>query len=330
MKNLYYSILTMLHKMYCKTITKENLHITPKDIGIDAQTTSNIIYKLLMNNNPCMICRFGSTELSTIAVYKEALSENHDPIKYIKGDIPAWWLTKHQAEHIQTYSGFFPATEEYVTKFTQLMLNDTKYIDILGSWFSYEKFLNNELKDTIKVPLMYLEPFWAEEPWTKALEDKNVLVVHPFAKQIKIQYENNRNYLFRNKNILPEFKLEVISAVQSLGGSCNFNNWFDALKWMEDEIDKINFDVCLIGCGAYGLPLAAHVKRQGKKAIHLAGSLQLLFGIIGNRWANPNYGVKEWGIPAGTYSNLINKYWIKPGLEYKPINADKIEGACYW
>lgn len=33
----------------------------------------------------------------------------------------------------------------------------------------------------------------------------------------------------------------------------------------------------------YGFPLAAHVKHKGKQAIHLGGTLQLLFGIKGNR-----------------------------------------------
>lgn len=48
---------------------------------------------------------------------------------------------------------------------------------------------------------------------------------------------------------------------------------------MKDEIDKQDYDIALIGCGAYGFPLAAHIKRSGKKAIHLGGALQLLFGI---------------------------------------------------
>lgn len=48
---------------------------------------------------------------------------------------------------------------------------------------------------------------------------------------------------------------------------------------MKDEIDKRDYDIALIGCGAYGFPLAAHIKRSGKKAVHLGGALQLLFGI---------------------------------------------------
>ena len=58
---------------------------------------------------------------------------------------------------------------------------------------------------------------------------------------------------------------------------------------MKAQIDKEDFDICLIGAGAYGFPLAAYVKRKGKKAVHLGGALQLLFGIKGSRWEDPNH-----------------------------------------
>ena len=41
-----------------------------------------------------------------------------------------------------------------------------------------------------------------------------------------------------------------------------FKDWFEALQYMKDEIDKCDYDIALIGCGAYGMCLAAHVKRQ--------------------------------------------------------------------
>lgn len=99
---------------------------------------------------------------------------------------------------------------------------------------------------------------------------------------------------------------------------------------MEDEIDKEDYDICLLGCGAYGFPLAAHVKRQGKQAVHLGGALQLLFGIKGKRWEDPNYGVKEWNIPYGSYTALMNKYWIRPDNITSPPNIQQVEGGCYW
>ena len=168
-------------------------------------------------------------------------------------------------------------------------------------------------------------------PWTKALNGKKVLVVHPFDTTIKAQYKR-KGLLFYNPDILPDFAtLDVIKAVQSLGeGDSRFSDWFEALRWMENEIDKRDYDVCLIGCGAYGLPLAAHVKRRGKQAIHLGGALQLLFGIKGKRWEDPMYGVKEWRIPQGSYSSLINEYWVRPDSTDTPKSSIAVEGGCYW
>lgn len=70
--------------------------------------------------------------------------------------------------------------------------------------------------------------------------------------------------------------------------------------------------------------MAAHVKRQGKKAVHLGGSLQLLFGIKGKRWEDPNYNKNY------NYSELMNEYWIRPDERFKPQNAAQVEGGCYW
>ena len=130
---------------------------------------------------------------------------------------------------------------------------------------------------------------------------------------------------------MPSFQLKTIKAVQSLADEqTDFNDWFEALDFMKAEIDKVDYDICLIGCGAYGFPLAAHVKRMGKKGFHYGGALQLLFGIRGKRWEDPSYGVKEWGIPYGFYSNLMNEHWIRPGTAAMPKNAKVVEGACYW
>lgn len=329
--NLYYKLLEKTRNQYLKMSGNDDLHIRPENIKVSTQETSDIIYNLLSGEKPCMICRFGSTELSTVIGFLEIAKTTHNPLQYIKGKIPAWWNRQFLCNQIQTFSGFFPNKVDSVQRFVNLVCEDIKQIDVLGSWIKSEEYISQMLSHTQRVFLRDLEPFWVEHPWTRALEGKKVLVVHPFANQIFYQYKEHREKLFKNREILPSFNLEVIPAVQSLGGENNgFNDWFEALQWMKDEIDKHDYDICLIGCGAYGMSLAAHVKRTGKKAIHLAGALQLLFGIIGNRWADPNYGVKEWGIPVGSYSNLINEYWVRPGEQGRPKNAEKVEGACYW
>ena len=89
---------------------------------------------------------------------------------------------------------------------------------------------------------------------------------------------------------------------------------------MKQEIDCCDYEIALIGCGAYGMDLAAHVKRRGKIAIHLAGWTQMLFGIYGNRWLEDQ--------PA--YRRLINEYWVRPLESEKAAGAEKVENGCYW
>ena len=181
-----------------------------------------------------------------------------------------------------------------------------------------ERFFKTELKSSVKVNLPGLEPFWAAQPWSRALKDKKVVVVHPFAESILKQYKK-RKLLFENDDILPDFDLRVVQAVQSINGqNTDYNNWFEALDYMETEIFKKDFDICLLGCGAYGFVLAANIKKKGRKAVHLGGSLQLLFGIKGKRWDD------------GDHSRFYNEHWIRPNENEIPVNATKIEGACYW
>ena len=83
----------------------------------------------------------------------------------------------------------------------------------------------------------------------------------------------------------------------------------------------MEFDVAIIGCGAYGYPLAAEIKRMGKVVIHLGGATQILFGIIGNRWEkdHPEFCRK-----------FVNDAWVRPMDKEKIQNAGSVENACYW
>lgn len=308
---------------------KESVLICEKN----PNAASDIIYNQLTKNEPCMIARFGSTELYNLTNYlsvKKGFWKSFIPFLFGKGE--AWWIIPQRILDLKNCSGVFSLDNfEQIEKYCKLILSDIPYIDILGSWVGKEKYIKNTLSHSKKIFLPYIEPYYANIPWTRALEGKKVLVIHPFANQIKGQYNHNREKLFKNPMVLPQFELNILPAIQSLGGESNgFTSWFDALDYMKSEIDKIDYEIAIIGCGAYGFHLAAHVKRAGKKAIHMGGATQLLFGIKGNRWEDPMYGVKEWGLPYGFYTNMFNEYWIKPGEEGRPKNADSVEGACYW
>lgn len=318
--------LKFLRKLYTESF---NQTLVQPDCELDPNKASQIIYDALMSDEPCMIARFGSTELLCLKNYLGVKSNKGKYLDYINGNSQAWWWEEKSINQMQQWSGFFPASINKIEQFCELMIQDIPQVDVLGSWVADELLFEKELKLAQKIHLRLLEPYWAENHWSKALEGKKVLVVHPFAKDIEEQYLK-RELLFKN-NILPHFQLTTIRAVQSLASdTTEFKDWFEALDYMKAEIDKVDYDICLIGCGAYGFPLAAHVKRMGKKGFHYGGALQLLFGIRGKRWEDPNYGVKEWGIPSGFYLNLMNQHWVRPGEIGKPQNAQIVEGACYW
>lgn len=304
--------------------------IKPFDRISNPDEISKLIIGHLNSEEPCMIARYGATELFCLANYKGVKKGKPNIIRYLLGLEQDWWWNPQCLSQIEQWSGFFPATPENMMKFGKLMEDSSKEVDILASWLNNEPLFKDELHNAIKVMFLFIDPFWSKTPWTSALKGKKVLVIHPFANQIEMQYKNSRTKLFKNPDVLPLFELHTIKAVQSLGGDDNgFKDWFEALAWMESEMDKIDYDIALIGCGAYGFPLAAHAKKSGKKAVHIGGSLQLLFGIIGRRWENPDYGIEELGIK-GCYPALVNEFWIRPGEEGKAKNSDKVENACYW
>ena len=157
------------------------------------------------------------------------------------------------------------------------------------------------------------------EPWTRALKDKRVLVVHPFVDSIR-QQDAKRERIFPDSiSVLPRFKgLTFVKAVQSnANNKVEFDTWFDALESMKDEIKTIDFDIALIGAGAYGIPLASCVKQLGKKAVQMGGITQILFGIYGKRWEEK-------------YKHLINSDWVRPLPSEIPSGYQKVENGCYW
>ena len=292
---------------------------------LDAEQGNTCIRNLLLTEKPIMISRLGSTELLCIANYiqvREFMSSKGwkkyaDAIRY---DSAVYWreITK---QSILNFSGFFPVTEAMLEKFSKDFLNHTLNIDVLGIWspFFEDYVCQHYCKNATLVPLICLEPYFFKNPWSNALKEKKVLVIHPFEESIRRQF-HKRNLLFSNPDILPDFKLSTMKSVQSIAGSkTNFQSWFEAYDSMCEKINKIEFDIALIGAGAYGLPLASFIKTIGKQAIHLGGATQILFGIKGKRWDDHE-----------VISSLYNEHWVRPLDCEIPEKHKIVESGCYW
>jgi hypothetical protein len=279
--------------------------------------TNDYIYRKIMEGRPFMTCRFGNTELQTVVGYLKVKYKGHSAQDDAYLDK---WFTRLGKD-----SGFFPVDYQYLERFSELILESGANADLLAMWhLNMEDFIIEEFAPDADLTFLFrLEPWLApKRPWTAALAGKKVLVIHPFERTIQEQYKK-RELIFPNSDILPAFELRTLKAVQTLCGEEDerFATWFDALDYMYEKVMQIDFDVAVIGCGAYGMPLASMLKNAGKQAIHLGGATQLLFGIKGYRWEN-NYPTK--------IATFFNDAWTRALAEETPKNAGTVEKGCYW
>ncbi len=274
----------------------------------DTDTLNREVAALISSGAPFMMGRFGAVELFNMRTDEFHRSGN----------------AAKACSQLFTNAGFFPNDTSLLPRFNEVMKDACGQLDILGVWqnscedYYIRRYCRN-LKATAK--LISIEPWRNEFPWSSALAGKRVLVVHPFEDSIRQQY---RNYdkLFLNPQMLPKFELLTLKAVQTSGDASDsrFSDWFEALDWMCGECDRRDFDIALLGCGAYGFPLAAHIKKTGRQAIHLGGCLQILFGLRGKRWDEMEPDIVA----------MYNEYWHYPLADEAPAGSDAIEGGTYW
>ncbi len=278
---------------------------------LSKEEANRIMYEKLMGEAPFFIGRIGSTELETLCNYLYFTDRvNGSGIPY----------TNNITNMLCDWCGFFPANHQKMDEFCELYCNEIKKADLLWSmWYSKfeNKFYQQLCKDT---PLTLYDdtgfPIYDEKPWTMALKGKKVLVIHPFDESIQANYKIKEK-LFENPHFMPDFELITLKAVQTLADNKEneFETWFDALESMKKQMREIDFDILLVGAGAYGFPLGSYAKDLGKKALHIGGMLQLYFGIRGKYYDQFDYH---------------NEYWTRPLEEEKPKGFKKVEAGRYW
>lgn len=263
---------------------------------------NNIIKEKILSKDPFIATKLGAVEQSVIIA---KINNNLNSVRV---------MASHNA-------GITPSDDETLNFFFTEYTGALRNCDMIGSMGQHnEQFIISEFSPHASYyELRYLEPFYYENPWSESLKDLNVLVIHPFEETIKKQY-SIKDKLFNNPKILPDFNLKTIKAVQTNGGGrVDSKPFIESLQIMKDKIDSIEFDVALIGCGAYGLLLGNYIKNKNKKAIHIGGGLQILFGIKGKRWdVHPEV------------SAMYNEHWCRPSEDEKTLNIQVVEGGTYW
>lgn len=266
----------------------------------------NVILERFDTGKPFSVSRFGSVEIQYYLCYKYTVLKP--------------FLIRRAKLNGHKNAGIFPFTSHTGKSFVNEIDIALKDIDILGSWRTEELILYPKLKSVSKMGLHDISPFSTSGNWLKILNLKRVLVIHPFKQTILHQYER-RNKVFQSALYRPDFKsIEILVPPQTNAYRTEgYDSWMSAFNELKKLVAEKEFDVALIGCGSYGMPIAAHIKKLGKVAIHLGGSTQLLFGIHGRRWDNDE-----------RYNHIKTDHWCRPLASDTISNKELVENACYW
>jgi hypothetical protein len=229
-------------------------------------------------------------------------------------------IPQHVLQWFYVNAGFY-GQPNFIT-YSKLYKEACDNCDLHAYW-NFQGFIEMEdflvPEDKILIDPSALESFRFDSPWTKELKGKKILIISPFKSTIDEQLKV-KDKIWENKDVLPDSTYITYESIQSIGGKGPHKDWYESFDKMCKDISNIDFDVALLGCGSYGLPLSGFIKSKlGKSVIYIGGGLQLYFGIKGKRWDN-----------SPDITKFYNEYWTRPSQNETPQSGQMVEGGCYW
>ena len=216
---------------------------------------------------------------------------------------------------------------EFYTRLYNKGIMASTYISCFDGLYTTEQ--NDYLKRKgaeLGLDYRVLEPFYLLEagirPWTHELLGKKVLIIHPFVETFQEQMRKGFSF-FEDKSIfLPGQELLYYKAFNTLANNRIHKNWAETFSIMCKDIEALDFDVALLGCGGYGIPLCSFIYEMKKSAIYVGGGFQLLFGVNGKRWLNHSIVKQE--------SERSGSLWNRPSEAETITGNTMVEDGCYW
>ena len=278
------------------------------------------ISTLLRSPLPCAIGKIGTTELLGLEYL----------FRYFQPPWPHAASWRRPAQRLHDCSGIYPVRHDIYLDWADECRRALGQMDLLSQWqvpstylAAFEgRVLALLAPQAFRAHRNFIHFLHPPESWLGDLAALRWLVVHPFEKTIRAQLPHLASLGVYPAHALPD--LERRTCDTSILACPQFSymvppkhaNWSAALAEMKKEMEHYDFDIALIGAGAWSLPLAAHAKRIGRKALHLGGATQLLFGIRGGRF-------DQWGFG-------YHQQWVRPLPEETPKNCRLMEEGAYW
>jgi len=239
--------------------------------------------------------------------------------------------------HFLNQEGLFPAEADFYLSFNRFYMEHVRNLDCLGLFydpaiielriikyydlknkFIYYPFQEPDRSSPSNDHLCYLPHF----------KDRRLLLVCPFAGLLKERATQETFEGVWSKTGKKWFYPQGIDAVEFPYGFTKethqkYPTVIDLYHSIMETIQQKDFDVALIAAGGLSIPIASTIKNMGKVAIDLGGHLQVLFGVIGQRW-------QDWDDWKRDY---FNEYWINMPSKYRPKEIDcgmQLPDAAYW
>jgi len=248
-------------------------------------------------------------------------------------------INTNYVQMLSNNTGIYNVNSNTILLYIQLYSEAIKNSKALATFPTYIINEQNYFINTYHLSQIHsrsLEPFYAclenIKPWTHALYGKKVLIINPFIESMKKQLANHFQ-IFKDptkKIFLDNQDFIFYKSYQTSAGNHIHKNWLETFTLMCNDIQKLDnelhFDIALLGCGGYGLPLCNFIKTKlNKSAIYIGGGLQLLFGVMGHRWENRD----DWKTIMNDNQEPNNQF-IKPSGDEIINNKNAIENGCYW
>jgi hypothetical protein len=156
-----------------------------------------------------------------------------------------------------------------------------------------------------------------------SFRDRDLLLIAPFGELLQARANADTFEAVWAKIGKPWFYPRSVQALEVPYGftpatRARYPTCLDVLAELVDDVRRRKFDVALIAAGAHGVPLASEIKKRGRVAISLGGHLQVLFGVLGERWRDK----RSWA------ERYFNDAWIGMPERYVPDHVER--GENYW
>jgi hypothetical protein len=235
--------------------------------------------------------------------------------------------------HFERQAGAFPSDPEFFPVFTAWYGEHVRNLDCLGLFRGPKEPVLFAHYGLPCKPIFFGDmqpdrsvPSDEAECYLRHFQGKRLLLLAPFADLLRQRATRDIFEAVWSNIRKPWFHPASVQAIEFPYGYDNgayapFPTVIDLFEDVAQRIDRHEFDVALIGAGALGIPLASHIKRSGRVAISLGGHLQVLFGVMGQRWRDNATFVRKY----------LNDNWIDMPERYHPPAKERLtDGGSYW